>query len=183
MTEIADRYRQRADAFAALIANTAPERWDDPSPCEGWRARDIVAHIVAHSTKELREREGVQIAPSVAAAGDPAVAFRAIREAVERMLDDPATPTDVARYLDEALSVDLPQHWWDLAVATGQDATMDAQEIEFLWAVLSPASPAFWKWQVDNGHYAPAVFVPEDAPLQDRVLGLIGRDPHGTPPR
>ncbi len=29
--------------------------------------------------------------------------------------------------------------------------------------------------------YRPEVKVPQDAPLQDRLLGLIGRDPNWTP--
>lgn len=86
-------------------------------------------------------------------------------------------------FLDKAVSFDLPQHWWDLAAATGQDATMDAEEVEVLWNALSPMRPEWWKWQRDNGNYAAQVEVPEDAPLQDRVLGLIGRDPNWSPPR
>jgi hypothetical protein len=43
-------------------------------------------------------------------------------------------------------------------------------------------TPDWWKWQVDNGHYAPAVPISDDAPLQDRVLGLIGRNPRWAPP-
>jgi uncharacterized protein (TIGR03086 family) len=183
MTEIANRYRRRADVFEALITRTAPERWVSPSPCDGWLARDIVVHIVEHSADTLRDEAGVQLAPPLAPLDDPAAAFRWIRSAVEQVLDDPVTPSEVAEYLDAALSFDLPQHWWDFAKATGQNATMDADEVEFLWATLSPATPEFWRWQVENGYYAPAVLVPEDAPLQDRVLGLIGRDPHWTPPR
>jgi hypothetical protein len=34
---------------------------------------------------------------------------------------------------------------------------------------------------VDNGHYAPAFQVPDDASLQDRLVALIGRDPYWTP--
>lgn len=182
MTGIAERFRRRADAFEALIARTPPERWASPSPCEGWAARDIVAHIVGFFGDVLRDKAGVAPAPLRSAVDDPAVAFGDIREAVQRVLDDPATPADVAKYLDAALSFDLPQHWWDLAKATGQDATMDPEEVELLWTSLSPMSPDWWKWQVDNGHYAPAVPVPEDAPLQDRVLGLIGRNPRWAPP-
>lgn len=182
MTEIAERFRRRADAFEALIASTPPERWDSPSPCDGWLARDIVAHVVGFFGEELRKRAGVAPAPSASTADDPAAAFRGIRQAVQRVLDDPATPADLVTYLDNALSFDLPQHWWDLAKATGQDATMDPQEVEFLWTALSLMEPSWWKWQVDNGHYARAVPVPEDAPLQDRVLGLIGRNPRWTPP-
>lgn len=181
MSEIGDRYRRRADAFEALIAGVPPHRWASPSPCEGWLARDVVAHVVGYSGHELRERVGVEptIAPS--ANEDPAAAFRAIRADVERVLDDPATPPDVANFIDLAVSFDLPQHWWDLAKATGQDATMDPEEVEALWKALSPMRPKFWEWQVENGHYAPKVPVPEDAPLQDRLLGLIGRDPEWGP--
>src|SRR5688500_10919883 len=40
---VAARYRGHADAFEALIAAVPPHRWDQPSPCEGWTARDVVA--------------------------------------------------------------------------------------------------------------------------------------------
>jgi len=181
MTEIADRYRRRADAFEALIDGTGPERWSSPSPCEGWLARDVAAHIVGHSAHVLRDKAGVSV-PVPAVLDDPASAFRGIREAVQRVLDDTETPSDLADYLDAALSFDLPQHWWDLAMATGQDATMDPGEVDFLWTALSPMTQKWWEWQRGHGYYAAAVPVPEDAPLQDRLLGLIGRNPRWTPP-
>ena len=182
MTDTADKYRRRADAFEALIDGTAPERWSSPSPCQGWRARDIVAHVVDYSAQVLRERAGVSVGTVAAVSDDPAAAFREIRQAVQRVLDDPGTPPDVAYYLDGALSFDLPQHWWDLAKATGQDATIDPDEVEFLWDTLSQLQQSWWDWHHRNGWYAAAVPVPEDAPLQDRVLGLIGRDPRWSPP-
>jgi uncharacterized protein (TIGR03086 family) len=182
-SDIADRYRRRADAFEALIAKTPPERWTSPSPCEGWLARDVVAHVVEYSAYELRNKAGVSLDPSPPALANPAEAFRRIRDAVERTLEDPMTPSDVLEFLDAAVSFDLPQHWWDLAKATGQDATMDAEEVDAMWVVFSRARPQWWKWQRDHGWYGPPVAVPEDAPLQDRVLGLIGRDPKWAPPR
>lgn len=53
---------------------------------------------------------------------------------------------------------------------------MDPAEVELLWGSLT-GDPANWEWQRANGWYAPPVPVPADAPLQDRVLGLLGRDP------
>jgi uncharacterized protein (TIGR03086 family) len=181
MTEIADRYRRRADAFEALIEGTATERWSSPSPCEGWLARDVVAHVVDYSAHVLRETAGVSGVPGAGDFDDPGAAFRDVREVVQRVLDDPDTSPDVASYLDGALSFDLPQHGWDLAKATGQDATMDSEEVDLLWSTLS-RDPKVWDWQRDNGWYADAVPVPEDAPLQDRVLGRIGRNPRWAPP-
>ena len=179
VTETGDRYRRRADAFETLITHTALERCTSPSPCEGWLARDVVAHVVDYSGQVLRERVGVSEVAVFADFDDPAAAFRAIREVVEQVFDDPETPADVANYLDLAVSFDLSQHGWDLAKATGQDPTMDPEEVELLWNSLSQA-PKVWDWQRNNGWYAAPVSVPEDAPLQDRVLGLLGRDPRWT---
>jgi uncharacterized protein (TIGR03083 family) len=139
MREAGDRYRRRADAFGALIDRTAPERWTSPSPCEGWLARDVVAHVVDYSGHVLCERAGMSDVPVFADFDDPAAAFGAIREVVERVLDDAETSPDMANYLDLAVSFDLPQHGWDLAKATGQDPTMDPAEVELLWSSLSKA--------------------------------------------
>jgi uncharacterized protein (TIGR03086 family) len=181
VTETGDRYRRRADAFEALIAQTAPEQWNKPSPVDGWLARDVVAHVVDYSGHVLREVANISEVPTLADFPDPAAAFRAARECVERVLDDPATPPPVATYLDLAVSFDLPQHGWDLAQATGQDPTIEPEEVELLWRSLSEA-PQVWDWQRENGWYAAPVSVPKDAPLQDRVLGLIGRDPGWSSP-
>ena len=50
------------------------------------------------------------------------VANQGVEFPVARVLDDEATPRKVASHLHWSLSFDLPQHGWDLAVATGQDA-------------------------------------------------------------
>lgn len=147
-----------------------------------------MAHIVGFPTWEIpssvSERAARRTAdlPGDAVDDDPLGAFRHFHDAVQRVLEDPATPADVAEYIDQALSFDLAQHWWDLAKAMGQDATMDPDEVDVLWTTLSSMPPKWWKWQVEHGYYAPAVPIPEDAPLQDRVLGLIGRDPRWTLP-
>jgi uncharacterized protein (TIGR03086 family) len=181
MTDVAGTYRRRADAFAALIDGTAADRWSSPAPCAGWTARDVVAHVVDFSALVLRERVGGPSVTGPSVADDPAGAFRAAREAVQGMLDDPATPPAAVEYLDGALSFDLPQHGWDLAVATGQDATIDPRDVRYLWDTLSSLRPSWWDWHRRNGWYADPVPVLEDAPLQDRVLGLIGRDPRWRP--
>ena len=128
----------------------------------------------------LREKAGLDDVPVDTFSGDPATAFRATREVVERLLDDEATPRKVASHIHWSLSFDLPQHGWDLAVATGQDPTMEADEVKLLWDSLNGA-PAQWDWQRASGWYGPPVPVSHDAPLQDRVLGLLGRDPAWQP--
>lgn len=180
MTDAPAEYRKRADAFEALIASTTEERWTDPAPCEGWTALDVVVHVVDFAAHVLAEKADVADAPVMADFGDPLAAFRASRAVIEQLLDDPTTPPKVASHIRWSLSFDLPQHGWDLAQATGQDATIDPDELELLWGSLN-GDPANWEWQRSCGWYGPPVSVPEDAPLQDRVLGLIGRDPNWRP--
>lgn len=186
MSDIAAQYRRRADAFERLVAGTPPSRWSAPSPCDQWTARDVVVHVVDFHAKILTEDVGIDDPPRLGGGDDPLTVFRATRSVVQRVLDDSATSAELATTLEWTVSWDLPQHGWDLAMATGQDATIDPTDVEILWGPTDPADRATarhaWQWQIDNGWYAPHVDVPEDAPLQDRVLGFLGRDPHWRAP-
>ena len=46
MSEISDRYRRLSQAFADTVAAVPDDRWENPSPCEDWTARDVVRHVV-----------------------------------------------------------------------------------------------------------------------------------------
>lgn len=85
-----DRYRRLRTAFAATIEGVPQDRWLRPSPCEGWTARDVVAHVV--ETQEMFERlVGRRLEPGPDVADDPAGAFRAATDQVQTHLDDPVT--------------------------------------------------------------------------------------------
>src|SRR5580692_9930724 len=47
MNDIQDGYRLVASGFDAAVKAAAPDKWEAQSPCEQWRARDVVAHVVA----------------------------------------------------------------------------------------------------------------------------------------
>jgi uncharacterized protein (TIGR03086 family) len=192
LAEVAERYRRRADAFEATVAAVAD--WSRPSPCAEWDARAVVGHIVDMHRVMLRPYGRTPAAaPSVA--DDPLAAFTAARREVEAILDDPElaaqrteSPAGTmagADMVDQVVSEDLVLHRWDLARATGQDDTMDADELSRMWPGLQEIPDvmrvpgAFGPGVVVFG---PVVGVPADAPLQDRALGLLGRDPAWTAP-
>ena len=62
----------------------------------------------------------------------------------------------------------------DIARFLGVDAAMPPDLVRGLWEVLSPQAE---EWR-ELGVYGAAVPVPDDAPLQERLLGLTGRQPH-----
>jgi uncharacterized protein (TIGR03086 family) len=192
MSEIAARYRRRADAFEAKVAAVTPDHWSDRSPCDEWTARDVVGHII--------DMHGVMLAPlgrSLSAApsldDDPLGAFRAARADIEPLLADPAlaatecaTPMGrmaLEQHIDGVVSEDMVLHGWDLARATGQDDTIDPAEIDRLWPGVQDI-PAEMRIPGAFGPgivvFGPEVEVPDDAPLQHRILGLLGRDPNWT---
>lgn len=45
---------ERAD-FAAFLATLTPEQWQAPTPCEAWRVRDVVAHVISYDDLDARE--------------------------------------------------------------------------------------------------------------------------------
>jgi uncharacterized protein (TIGR03086 family) len=197
MSTIADRYRRHADAFERKVAAVRPDQWSNQSPCEAWSARDVVDHIVSMHGYMLRPLDrGLSPAPSVS--DDPLGAFEAARADVEAVLDDPAlarpdcdTPNGrmtVEQQIDRVVSDDLVLHGWDLARATGQGDTMDPEDVERLWSITNAIPTELMaKYRTPGAFgpgvevFGPEVKVPEDAPLQDRLLGLIGRDPGWSP--
>jgi uncharacterized protein (TIGR03086 family) len=193
MSEVVARYRRRAADFERKVAAVRSDQWSNPSPCEAWSARDVVDHVVAmHGYMVRAAGREPSAAPSVAQ--DPLAAFQAARADVEAVLDDPLlsgiecdTPTGrmtLARQIDVVTSDDLPQHGWDLARATGQDDTIDARDLERLWSITTAIPAEVMDKYRTPGAFRPGVevFGPEfevadSAPLQHRLLGLIGRDP------
>ena len=61
----------------------------------------------------------------------------------------------------------------DIARVIGVDATLPAELVQGIWDEISPHAE---EWRA-IGVFGPAIPVPEDAPLQDRLLGLTGRNP------
>jgi uncharacterized protein (TIGR03086 family) len=196
VTEIIERYRRHADEFERKTAAVTPEQWANPSPCTQWTARDVVAHIVMMHGAMLAPL-GRQLTPAPA---DPLAAFVSARRDVAAILDDPQlsmapvrTPDGrtmtFAEHVDLVVSDDMVLHGWDLAKATGQDTTMDPGDVERMYAATSriPAD-AMAKMRTPGAFgpdievFGPEVVVPEDASAQDRLLGMIGRDPHWTGP-
>jgi uncharacterized protein (TIGR03086 family) len=181
----AERHRRIAGTFTDRVHGvTDPASWDSPSPVAEWTARDVVGHLVEWLPGFLAAGAGVQLPTGPTVADDPVAAWDVHNQAVQALLDDPATasatfsnphtgelPLDQA--IDQFYTSDVFMHTWDLARATGQDDTLDPEEC----AALLTGMSQFEQAMRDSGQFGPAVPVPDDAPVQDRMLGFIGRDP------
>ena len=187
MGEVAQRYGRLADEFARAVAAVPEDRWSSPSPCEGWTARDVVEHVCSTQGMFLGfVDEPAGDGPPVAE--DPVGAWQTHADAVQAVLDDPATPEtafsnphtgemplDVA--VDRFYTVDVFMHTWDLTRATGQDDALDPGLAAELLAGMEPIDELLRS----SGQYGRRVAVPDDAPVQDRLVAFIGRDPAWRP--
>jgi uncharacterized protein (TIGR03086 family) len=65
---------------------------------------------------------------------------------------------------------------YDIARVIGIDPSLPQDLVHGLWDQVRPVAE---RWRA-MGVFPPAVAVPDDAPLQERLLGLTGRDPRAS---
>src|SRR5690242_1744481 len=184
----AQRHREISRVFTDKVNGT--RSWDAPAPVPDWTARDVVRHLVEWLPPFLAGGSSVRLPAVPSVDDDPAGAWHAHADAVQALLDDPATagltlsnphigqlPLD--RAIDQFYTPDVFMHTWDLARATGQDDRLDPGFCAMLLSRMEQMEEAIRS----SGHYGPRVEVPDDADPQTKLLGFIGRDPYWTPAR
>jgi uncharacterized protein (TIGR03086 family) len=182
-----ERHRRYAGTFSDRVRGTRD--WTAPAPVAGWTARDVVGHLVEWLPAFLAASSEVRLPPGPPVDDDPVGAWRHQADAVQAVLDDPATagrmlknphvgelPLDQA--IDRFYTSDVFMHTWDLARATGQDDRLDQGVCAEMLAGMEPLDDLLRQ----SGQYGPKVPVPDDADVQSRLLAFIGRDPAWTPP-
>ncbi|UNO40229.1 TIGR03086 family metal-binding protein [Streptomyces sp. MST-110588] len=197
MSPIADRYARLADGFLARVRATPEDRWDAPSPCRGWTARDVVGHVV-NGHRGILALAGGQApaaaygvgvcgmadAPDVAPDADLAAAFTAARDdmlavltdpdrAARPLPDGPLGPVPVERAVDLIGALELLGHTWDLARATGGDESLDPEAVARTHEALLPHHGGL----LMTGAFDPGVAAPPDADPQTAFLCFTGRRP------
>lgn len=180
----AETHRTYAAIFSGVVDGVTDGAWDDPAPVDGWAARDVVDHLVEWLPALLASGSDVVLPAGPSAAEDPAAAWAHHRDAVQALLEDPATPArtltnphigalPVDRAVDQFYSSDVLMHAWDLAAATGQQVDLGEERCAAMLAGMEPLDEMLRA----SGQYGPRVEVPAGASAQDRLMGFIGRDP------
>ena len=186
-TNAAD-YRMIADRFSAVVDAVPAEEWDNPSPVPEWTARDVVRHLVEWFPPFLAEGVGIELERGPDVDRDPKGAWHALDNGVQAVIDDPASNTlqftnphigqlPVPEAIHRFFAGDVFMHTWDLARATGQDASLDPDRCEELLAGLEPLDDVLRS----SGQYGARVPVANDADPQSKLIAFIGRNPNWQP--
>ena len=174
---IAD-YERAADGFAAELARSEGQL-DAPSPCEGWKAQDVVDHVVG-GTMMFARTLGADF-PESEAGADLTARFTAARQALvdaarqpgalDKMVPGPLGGDLPAGVLFGIIATDTLIHTWDLARALGHEVELDAELLQRSWDGVKPMESMVRQ----PGVFGPAVEVAGDAPFQTRALAFFGR--------
>ena len=183
LSDVAARYAGVADAFGARVVAVPDAGWDAPAPCEGWVARDVVGHLTEWVPGFFGHFAGVELERGPSADEDPAAAWEALDRSLRAALADPAVAGRTFEVhgqehtFDSAVAQfvvgDVLVHTWDLARATGQDETLDPDEVHRMLVGIEPMGDALAK----SGHYGLPVVLDAGADEQSRLLAATGRRP------
>lgn len=180
-----------AGEFETRLRLVSDAQRDLPTPCEGLSVTGLVAHQVIGMRGftllvEGRPGEGAA-ALEAEGIGSPdwldafCGAYEAMREAfdapgaLERSVTHPLMGEIPASMLFEIRIGELAIHAWDLARAIGADETLDSELIAALWAFAKPIEGMLASLGVFGTGASGTVG--ESAPLQTRLLDLLGRRP------
>jgi uncharacterized protein (TIGR03086 family) len=180
MTEVQDTYRQVSNGFDAAVRAVTSDKWDAQSPCEQWRARDVVAHVVAGHRGVIAAVRGGESTP-LGADDDPKKAWEEARRAIDEItadpearakeIDGPNGKTPAGEIIGQFVTMDVLVHTWDLARTVGADERLDEDSVRHAYEVLKPMDAVIRQPNV----FGPKLESPAGADLQTEFLYFLGR--------
>ncbi|MGO9341957.1 MAG: TIGR03086 family metal-binding protein [Acidimicrobiales bacterium] len=180
MTEVQDRYRQVANGFDSAVRAVTPDKWEAQSPCEQWKARDVVAHVVAGHQSVIAGVRGEE-SKSVGTDDDPVRAWEEVSRAIDEItgdhealakeIDGPVGKMPAGQIIGQFVTMDLLVHTWDLARAVGANERLDENSVGRAYEALKPMDDMIRQ----PGVFGPKLEPPPDADVQTNFLYFLGR--------
>jgi len=180
MTEVQDRYRKVASSFDATVREVPPDKWGAQSPCEEWKARDVVAHVVAGHRSVIAGARGGKSSP-LGADEDPQKAWEEATQAIDEITGDPQAlakeidgPTGkmpVGEIIGRFVTMDLLVHTWDLARTVHADERLDQESVRRAYEAMKPMDAMIRR----PGVFGPRLDPPPGADPQTEFLYFLGR--------
>jgi uncharacterized protein (TIGR03086 family) len=180
-------FDQAVKTTGGIVAGTSREQLDAPTPCTDWSVRDLLNHLIGGveavatgAAGQALEASGTDYTAEDHVAAYEGAAARARQAfsapgALERTFKMPwgDTPGQVVLGLSIA---ETTVHGCDLARATGQDVAVDDDVAEAVFGMTSGMMQPRGSFPRGTS-FADRVDVPDDAPIQDKMLAYLGRRP------
>lgn len=179
----------RATAWTATKVAGAQNQLDAPTPCDEWSVRRLVDHMLWAQQMFASGPSGGIVAPPSGpppelVGDDPAGQYEDARKATVHAFGQPGALEGMIK----GSSGDVPAmqilgiafcdqliHGWDLAKATGQDATMPEDLATAAWMMLDGRISDEARGPGKN--FKAVVAVADEASVQDKLVAYCGRAP------
>ena len=174
--DLLDLYKRSSEWTNQKVAG-ATDQLEAPTPCDEWDVRTLLNHMLDTQRYFLGAARGEDASPPAPTppqllSDDPNSDFTQMLKDVIAAFIKP----DVIEKTGPALGIafsDQLLHGWDLAVATGQDATMPDGLAEASYQMIHGR----FTDEQRKGVFKPEVKIGDGASPQDRLLAYTGRNP------
>jgi uncharacterized protein (TIGR03086 family) len=186
MANITELHRRALEDTRSVVAGIDRAQWADPSPCAGWDVRALLNHVVSgnlwaaelgsgRTIEEVGNRlDGDVLGDDALAAYDISADAAAATFEAPGALDAPCAvsygPVPGSVYAGHRF-IDVLIHGWDLATATGQDATLDPELVDAAYRLLQDQADMVRA----SGMFGEDILVPIGVGPQTQLLAFIGR--------
>jgi uncharacterized protein (TIGR03086 family) len=186
--ELLDAFDTGRAEFRRRVHRIAPDRWAADTPCTEWSVRDLVNHLVSEhfwapwllrgaTLEEVGDRfDGDVLGDDPVAVWDRAEAESGSAfhrpGALDADVHTSGGPTPATEY-GWQMTCDLAVHAWDLARGIGDDDRIDEGLAAAVHEYVAPQAASLQA----TGLFGPPVPMPASAPVQDRLVALLGRRP------
>jgi uncharacterized protein (TIGR03086 family) len=186
MSELIELFTRATDGFSRHVHAVRGNQWNDPTPCTDWDVRMLVNHVAVEqlwvpplvggaTVADVGDRlDGDQLGNDPVTAWDAALTDSLAAFSAPGALDTTVALSGGDKSTGEycwEMTTDALIHSWDLARGIGADETLDKELVDLVYERILPIAEHLH----ETGLFAPPVPVPDDAPLQTKLLALFGR--------
>ncbi|MCB9380607.1 MAG: TIGR03086 family protein [Acidimicrobiaceae bacterium] len=177
--EVIDRVTRLVQAFDSRVQAAPADAWGNQSPCDDWKARDVVVHV-GNNLQRLGATLSGGEPREIGADEDIVAAWNNARDTflgalpgadLSTTVPGPFGPMPAEQVIGRLVSTDVLVHTWDLARAVGGDENLDAEAVAGAYSGLKPMDamirqPGVFGAKVEGG---------DGDDLQTEFLKFLGR--------
>jgi uncharacterized protein (TIGR03086 family) len=153
-----------------MLAGLTPDQLGDASRCSGWDVRTTLNHLLGTMQMFTLVNRGASVGEDGGdlVGSDP---IAALQQGAAANLATWREPADAAAVMNLS---EVVVHTWDVATAVGRGTHINPSAAQMLLDFYSGIALDGYR---AHGAFGPEVAIATDAPVADRFLALLGREP------
>jgi uncharacterized protein (TIGR03086 family) len=178
-------YQQAIATTRSILTNVRPDQLDDDTPCQSWKVRDVINHLIGSQSFFSAAAAGTPPAgPTDPAAGDFVAAYdEETKKAVAALGADGVMSKTLTLPFGQMpgaavaglAATDTFVHGWDLAKATGQSTDLEPQLAAGLLTAARGAIQPGFRGADGVSPFGAEQEAPDGASEADRLAAFLGR--------